>query len=211
MYRIDPFGLLQRVFGFGRERLIRHYRVGEAAVLSSGSSSYDLEEIPVLESDVKSYFGTPVLTPVTVEAGRYPERGENGGVNFVDYPEYQFPHTTMVEVNQPKLIRKTEISGRSGTVKEYISDGDFEIRLRGLIVNQADDYPPELGIRAMRQILRVPAPLVVQSEFFEWLGVGDIVVEDSGIFQLEGFSHVVAFDIRAVSDFTPEVRLRDGL
>lgn len=211
MYRIDPIGLLQRAFGFGRERLIRHYRVEEAAILPSGSSSYDTQEIAVLEGDVKSYFGTLVLTPMTVKAGRYPQRDQSGAVSFVDYPEYQFPHTTLVEINQPKLVVKTPITGRTGTRKEYVSDGDFDIRLRGIIVNQNDNYPPEAGIRAMREIMKVPAALVVESEFFEWIGVGDIVVEDSGIFQLEGFSHVVAFEVRAVSDFTPEVRLRDGL
>lgn len=211
MYKIDPFGLLNRAFGIGRERLIRHYRVGENAISPSGSSDYTLQEIEVLEGEVTSYFGTPVITPVTIQSGRYPERGEGGAVNFVEYPEYQFPHTTLIEINRPKVIRKTEVSGQAGSRKEYYNAGDFRLRMRGLIVNQNSDYPPEEGIRALSRICHVPKELSVECELLEWMGVGNVVIENHSIFQLEGFSHVVGFDITLESDFTPEVRIRQGL
>ena len=37
----------------------------------------------------------------------------------------------LLEVTQTKIIIKTPVQGRNGTVKEYISDGDYIVNIRG--------------------------------------------------------------------------------
>jgi hypothetical protein len=85
------------------------------------------------------------------------------------------------------------------------------VNFRGIIVNHQDDLPPEDGIREFNAIMNVPAPLTFEMELLEWLGIGQLVVERANIFQLEGFSHVVGFQLSCISDEVTEVRLRDGL
>lgn len=160
---------------------------------------------------VKSFLGTPVLMPVRIQGGRYRERLEDGSINFVDYEAYEFPYTTVMEITRPKNIVETPIPGRNGTVKEYISHADWQINLRGIIVNNDDDTPPETGIRAFQAITDVPAALTFECEMFEWLGFNQLVIYEPRLFQLEGFSHVMGFSMLCKSDQITEVRLRDGL
>ena len=46
----------------------------------------------------------------------------------------------LVTINQEKNIVATPIDGRVGTIKEYISDGDFQITLDVGISNDIDFY-----------------------------------------------------------------------
>jgi len=214
MYSFDSLQLMRRAFGVGREALYGQviYRVGDGNISPSGKSEYQDIEILPLEGDVKDFFGRPVLSPVAIEGGRFTEKDQQGRIRQIAYPDYNFPHTTIIEINRPKLIVKTNVPGSSGgSFKEYITMDDYRIVMRGLIVNQENDYMPEQGIREFHNICQVPAALGIRSEFLEWAGIYDIVVEDCNVFQIEGFSHVVGFQVNALSDAVTEVRLRDGI
>lgn len=214
MYQFDSLGILKRAFGYGKELAIRKiaYRLADAEVPSRAEANpYTVETIELATSDVMSILGTPVMSPIRIKGGRYRERLPDGSINFVDYPTYDMPHTTIIEVGVSNIIEKTRVAGRRGSTKEYISQDDFVVNFRGLIVNQVDDTPPAQQIRDWAAIIKVPAALEVECEFLEWLGITNLVVEDPRIFQLEGFSHVVGFSMRCISDQVTEVRLRDGI
>jgi len=121
------------------------------------------------------------------------------------------PAASLIEINRPKVIQKTQIAGRNGSVKELISDDDFDIRLRGLIVNSDDDTPPEDGVRWFMETVAVPQAIQVECELFDWLGIDEVVVRDYSLFQVEGFQHIMAYTINLWSDEPVEVKLRDGL
>lgn len=210
MYKVDTLDILRRVAGFGQARLLRPYQVGDARK-PDNSRPYADQEIVVTESEVKSMLGTPVIMPVRVIAGSYAQRNEKGETTFVQYPEYLLPATTIIEVSQAKNIIRTQVAGRRGTVKEYISQDDYSIRLSGIIVNYENEYPPEGDIRIFNEVMSVPGALEVECEFLQWLGVYDIVVQDADILTLKGYSHIVGFRVNAWSDLNPEIRIRDGL
>lgn len=233
MYVIDILDLQRKAFGLASNP-IRWFKTSPNSILTEGTSvgakflaielarsrfniqpdgsnPYDIEVAEVTEAEVYSALGTPVILPVTVLAGRYQDGVKDGRPVFVEYPEYKLPFASIMEINLPKNIVKTKIAGRNGTVKEYIGDDDFQVRFKGLIVNDDLNNPPEQGIRDFMRIRNVPAAIEVQCELFEWLGISELVIEDGGIFQLEGFQHVVGFTLDCVSDNAIEVKLRDGL
>ena len=90
---------------------------------------------PVLRSTIKSFLGKPIIEPLKFLGGNYQTRRDGETVN-VPYEGMTLPASTFIEINQTKHIVKTKIAGRSGTIKEHISDGDYIIRVKGLFVNE---------------------------------------------------------------------------
>ena len=214
-YVIDIFDLQRKVFGLARSK-VKWYKVGGGGIQPSGASPFPETNGPfeeVAEEQVLSVLGSPVVMPVTFLAGRYADGVKDGRPIFVDYPEYVMPYPTICEVALAKNIVKTKIAGRHGTVKEFVSNDDYQVRFKGLIVNDDLVNPPEQGIRDFNRLLNIPAPIEVQGDLFEWLGISELVVDvdAGGVFQIEGYQHVVGFTLNCISDNGVEVRLRDGL
>lgn len=106
----------------------------------------------------------------------------------------------LASVSQSKNIVKTVVQGRNGTVKEYISDGDYIVTLRGAIVRMnRQEYPLEEMARFIDQ-LRYSYALKVLSPFLLQFKIYDLVVEDYTLSQQEGRVNMQTFDIRCSSD-----------
>lgn len=94
-------------------------------------------------------------------------------------------------VNQSKQIVSTAVVGLSGTIKEYISAGDYDITLTVGIAkydsegNQQDEYPEE-QLRKLIEILSHDEALYVHSDFLQMFGITKVVVQG---YQLEQMTH----------------------
>ena len=87
----------------------------------------------------------------------------------------------IVSVSQQKQIVTTQVVGRRGTVKEYISDGDYAVNISvGIqpIENGTikDEYPID-GVRELRKFLTESESLRVQSTFLDLWESTRIVVK----------------------------------
>jgi hypothetical protein len=156
-------------------------------------------------------FGNPVFSNIdfigTDDDGRNEKTYTNLEGERVPFPTLTI-NTVLFSVNQSKNIVKTPIQGRNGTVKEYISDGDFDIQIRGLIVSDnANEYPKE-DVRKLVEILRVQDNLEIASRYLEeTFDITNIVIESYSLPQTEGYLNVQAFEINAVSDDPIELTL----
>ena len=87
----------------------------------------------------------------------------------------------IVSVSQQKQIVTTQVVGRRGTVKEYISGGDYAVNISvgiqpiedGTI---KDEYPTD-GVRELRKFLTESESLRVQSAFLDLWEITRIVVK----------------------------------
>jgi len=114
----------------------------------------------------------------------------------------------VVAVSKERRIVSTALTGRDGTVKEYINDGDWALNL--LVGVQAvengeilDDYPSE-ALRELRRLLDVKAAIEVQSEFLAIFDITKIVIRSYAATQTTE-SNYQAVSISAVSDEEYEV------
>ena len=99
-----------------------------------------------------------------------------------------------------KNIIKTAIQGRNGTVKEYISDGDYDITLRGMLTSQnASQYPLEEFNRLLK-LCELNEALTIVSDYIQLFGIYDIVIDSSSFPQREGFQNTQLFELKCVSD-----------
>lgn len=118
--------------------------------------------------------------------------------------------TVLFTVTQTKNIITTPIQGRNGTVKEYISDGDYKINMKGVITNSNGKYPQfkiDKGLTTVNdlfQMCQLNKSLTVNSWYLWQFCIYELVITDFEFPQLEGQYSSQPFEINAISD-TPFV------
>lgn len=148
---------------------------------------------PVVQRDTPiriSQLGTPVMSDlsfgqVTIDGIRLPV------FNPID--------TVVFTIQQSKNIVKTAIQGRSGTIKEYIGNGDYQINIKGVICGDNGVYPYD-DVANLQQYMDAPASLPIVSQFLQQFGIYEVVIESFTLGQREGFYSTQLFEISAVSD-----------
>ena len=110
----------------------------------------------------------------------------------------------IVNVSMQKEIVRTALVGRAGTIKEYISDGDYQLNISVGIVatdsfgNIIDQYP-ERAVEQLREILERPDSLEVSSLFLELFGIDHIVITGIGAKQAT-HSNRQTIELTCISD-----------
>ena len=108
-----------------------------------------------------------------------------------------------VTISREKHIVRTSLVGLDGTIKEYISNGDYDISITVGIVAVKDgqivDEYPEDGIGAVRDFLEENKPIQIKSVFFDIFGIDKIVITRFSLKQ-ETHSNRQVIDVRALSD-----------
>jgi hypothetical protein len=140
-----------------------------------------------------SYLGTPVFDNIVLD---------------IDDNNLRID-TVLIDVSQTKNIVKTAIQGLSGTIKEYIADGDYEISIKGIIVNESNEYPTA-DISSLLEICKKNENIRVTSNFLQLFGIDDIIIESYTLKQDE-FSNTQQFELSCVSDKPVELLLNSNL
>ena len=106
-------------------------------------------------------------------------------------------------VSKAKNIIQTPLAGLAGTIKEYVSDGDYDLSITVGLAAVEDghivDKYPEQGVKDLRALLDSPKPLYVDSAFLQIFGINRIVIKDYSIQQMT-YCNRQTVTIRALSD-----------
>lgn len=114
--------------------------------------------------------------------------------------------TALIEVNQTKNIVKTSIAGQNGTIKEYMSQGDYIINLKGVIVGETANQRPSADIlNNLIAFLRAPVSIPISCAFLEEFHVSSIVIESYKLGQREGARNIIDVEINMLSDSVIEL------
>lgn len=157
-------------------------------------------------------FGQAVFTNLEFESGNYQDLNTGEVISYLDTRL----DTVLMSVSMSKNIVKTNIQGKSGTVKEYASDGDFEIDVRGVLVGDGQNVYPSDEVEALIRLLTVPETLTVTSDFllrfgvispFGVEGITQVVIESFSFPQREGFHNAQLFQFKMISDTPIELTI----
>lgn len=159
-----------------------------------------------------SYLGTPVFSNLEIPAGLYID--DQG--NTINFDGMRFD-TALISVTIEKNIVRTAINGLNGTVKQFVSLGDYAIDVQAIIVGQTDannsgfevtatDRVPETEIRKLNKILQVPQEIEVVSEFIDFFDVSTVVTTGGNITQREGYRDSVFASFGLLSDTPIELK-----
>lgn len=121
----------------------------------------------------------------------------------------------IIALNMEKNIVTTALQGRNGTIKEYISDGDYNISIDAGISTYTLDYKEDFDITypidavaELKKFLSIPEALEVQSDFLEIFGIKSAVVKSFGL-QQETHSNRQSINIQMLSDEPYEIKLKE--
>ena len=125
----------------------------------------------------------------------------------------------VISVTQERNIVTTSLQGRDGTIKEYISNGDYGITLdialtdyEGEPDEQTDeefllpkqDYPIS-RLETLRKLLTTPQTVEVESDFLYAFGIRSAVVTSFSL-QQETHSNRQSVQIQMLSDEPYEIK-----
>jgi len=169
----------------------------------------EIQAEPADQAQFESYLGTPVWTPLEFlkTSGTSLDNSLGVGRSNGNSDTLLRIDTVLIVVNQTKNIIKTPIQGRNGTVKEYISMGDFEINIKGAIVSPYPLVYPKEDVSLFVELMNLPKPIPIASEFLRLFEIDVLVVENYSVAEKLGSRNEVPFEITAISDKADEVIL----
>jgi DNA primase large subunit len=171
------------------------------AKISVIKSNIPAELLP--DESVKSaILGTPVYDQLVIKKAI--DTVVNSDQTSTDYVKFD---AVIIVINQNRNIVTTPIQGRNGTVKEYISDGDYDINVRGIIASPYPERSPREEIENISELFKLQNELVVVSEYLALFKVQYAVVQSYSFSQIEGSINQVMIDLRLLSDDPIELKL----
>ncbi|MDF7813605.1 DUF6046 domain-containing protein [Hymenobacter sp. YC55] len=166
---------------------------------------YTVPEEPEREELVQNDYGTPL--PPNVEGTGLLGLPVFARVEFLAAAAWRqlVLNDPIVEVSRDKLIVTTDIQGRNGSVKEYISNGDYAVTIKGVLASDPTDgrYSrryPEREVQALQTLIDVPAAIPVTGRLFRLLGIKNLVIKGHSWPALPGFTNLQAYELRCLSD-----------
>lgn len=147
-------------------------------------------------------FGLPLFDVLEFDQLRYKTlEGKNVSVDALEMG------VALITITQTKNIVATPIQGRSGgTVKEYISDGDYQINIRGVLVGDGNEVKPQGQKNVLVGFCQAPVEINVASPLLNDFGIYTIVITDYNFPQVEAQRNVVPFELNCLSDKPIELK-----
>ena len=116
--------------------------------------------------------------------------------------------TVLITVTGQRNITKTDIQGRDGSLKEYISNGDYIVNVKGSIVSEFPNVYPEQDVKLLIELLRLNKSLPVASKFLDMFGISYLVIDpEFTVSEQIGSRNEVPFEFNALSDFADDFEL----
>jgi len=191
----NKYQFLLKSFGLqGLKVVLYKAALPKTGLESKKSDDYTIEnineDIPVEFCD----FGTPIFDNLILDI-----EGEKLRIDSV-----------LIDCTGTKNIVKSAITGADYTVKEFISDGDYDINIKGLIVSENKTYPQD-AVKQLIRICKKKTNIRVQSKLLnEIFEIDDIVIESYSLKQDE-YLNMQAFELKCISDKPIELILSTEL
>ena len=154
-------------------------------------------------NNVRSVLGTPVFSNLEIRDGSYKIGNRKGSYTGFNTKHKNPLNTVLFDISMTKNIVKTPLQGVNGTVKEYISDGDFAVNIKGYLVGQGLSYP-EQELNALIKIIKAPIALKMDSWLLKAFGIYELVIEDYSIPATE-YMNLQYFELKCLSDLPIEL------
>jgi len=201
-YRISIADLTKKAFGLD---YLQPYRVvdttiGEGEVIFTTNVLPDSGEIDINGAPIVGLLGRPVQ--MSIEFGDVEYQGRKyKGIKLLD---------PIMDITQETIITKTSIPGsvNKGTYKEYITNGDYNVSLQGLIVSNTDEKPIQ-ELKAFNEYFNLPIALPVANSYLNALGIYYLVKVNKGFPNVNVISNCQPFRLDLISDEPIEVEVME--
>jgi hypothetical protein len=162
-----------------------------------------INAVHLVQGEELSVLGTPIFQPVTFLGGKLLTLGagnQQGQVVEDDFVSWRLPATTTAEFKRSKVITKSHPSTANGTTKELWAFDDWDVTIRGLILDAQPDYFPTGELRQLLRWEKVVDSVEVAGDMFTYLGIRRLVIESLSIGRVAGQPNTIPFQMSCVSD-----------
>jgi hypothetical protein len=149
----------------------------------------------------KSALGTPIFDDLKLSMDSHID---NSG-NQIRYQIITLDNV-LISVSQSNKIVRTDISGRDGSVFEFIGRDDRRISINGILVGNNMERPED-QLSELEDILNSVIPIQVTCKYLNQLGITDLIIESSELPQQEGGYAYQQFSINCYEFIPQELRL----
>lgn len=110
----------------------------------------------------------------------------------------------IITITQSRNITKTVVQGRNGTVKEYVSDGDYQIDIDGALFTTDGSYP-QADMDMLVSLCKATSALSVYAHLLKMFDITSAVVEKYE-FRQTLMQDMQLFKINMLSDEPYEIK-----
>lgn len=115
----------------------------------------------------------------------------------------------VIEVSGSNEVIATPLTGRPGTVKEFVANKDFEVVISGSFHGEGPGIYPITDVENLIKLLQGQQSVEVVSDHLKMFGITDLVIKSYTVNQVIGFTNRQTYKIMAVSDDSFEVEYRE--
>lgn len=161
--------------------------------------------VGIYNYDKISIFGLPIFDTIKFEA-----------ISYTDFENIQqnvgelVLEIALFEIDLPRNIIRTRVTGRNGTIKEYMSDDDYEIKITGSLVNELANIPPEQLIRSLLKIVKSQIEVPVSCTILSYYDIFNIVITHAKFIQRAGYRNVFDFELQCISETPFEIKTNNA-
>ncbi|WP_295714161.1 DUF6046 domain-containing protein [Mucilaginibacter sp.] len=146
-----------------------------------------IETLPLPVANMRSVLGTPIYEQINLSLP--------GGAL-----DYTFPDWPLFDITGQDIIIKTIMMKKKGSVKEFISEDDYNIRIRGILINYETQEYPEKQLQDLMQVIKSKEPLLIKSQVFNLLDIYSIYIVRHSFPSVEGYQNIQPFELECISD-----------
>ena len=147
--------------------------------------------------ELESYIGTPMLMPTKLGL-------------------WWLPAEPIVKIGINRRIIETELDNVDGTFKEGFSNGDFEVDIMGVIIDQGDinsENLPEKNLRTLKKYIlqsegKEKGSIEITNKLLNLFGIYNIVIYSFKIDPVPGEIGMLKYSITAKSDFNRKLIIK---
>lgn len=140
-----------------------------------------------MNAGLNDYYGRPVFSDLILQRSA----SDTDRVELMN---------ALVTVEQKKNIVQTSLSGRNGSVIEYVSMPSYDVTIEGkLISNEVDSYPKG-QVEALIRMLNDPETLEVVSDYLAMFSIYNLVISTYTLKQEESSQGSQKLTVKAISD-----------
>lgn len=209
----SPVYIDQSIFGQPRPRVIYRepeplptaeqpaYTIPEDQAEAPVISFAGMEMLPdnYMDDALTSWMGTPIVFPAKFMGGIYNRYRRNGTIERVRFNDFHLPPATMFSFRRAKNIKRTDISGSNGTVKEIYGFDDWVIDVRGLCLDEPN-RTAEDQLRILLQWERLADAIGIGGRLFGQREISRVAISDWSDNVQQGSPGVIAFQFQLYSD-----------
>ncbi len=173
---------------------ISNYTLGSPStgIEIDGYDTGVIEDHSEMYSDKSHFEGLPIYMPLLFEK-----------LNTAS--EDYMLESAVLKISRSKEIVVTKVQGRDSTVKEFISNGDWEVSVTGLIANKGVGYPKR-EVKQFAEYLKAKRSLKVVHEKLNMLGIHELVITAYDLPESD-FMNIQPYSFTALSETAIELRI----